>query len=851
MSGVIGPTGPASPIRFTDPANTTISGLTGPSEQPKVVLLAERVAREVIEITELEPYDGTFVGKRINPDGSITPYPERTLWWRQSVAQVPATIPALFAYLREARKRNVCTIRDAPANIERQPTRRQIAEIAGRGDHGFIDKPTRRIIHDIDGFKTNWRADPERAIREILSVLGEPWVSASCVWYFSASHGLEFNAHKRWTGNIVDGVVRTRLEFIGDRELSASEHRALTTIAGSRVPEIDPSLAHRVHINYIRRPHWVEYPDRDILGDIPTIGYVKGTRDTLAVPDDLAHTARWAKAQGHDTDIADHPDAETAVRNIGCENKVRPHVLAAVRLLLFANPCPKGVSLDDHAINITTKLQSMIAQHHAEITSNLVRSGRSQHVVDELLQHTNPSWARWLLNHGMALKRKTIRLGREERAEKPLQERWKIFVHTAWAVESAYCKATNPFDSNNPPVTLLPAPVGARKSTLMQAAAVQYVTEHPGKTVVILVPRHELSSEQIDALYREHPEDNYSAAIWRGRHAEDPDAPDPDHPKMCRRSEEATKVEQAILDVETTLCKRGRGEKAIKCPFYDTCAYQRQKPIKANIWFAAHECAVHEMPKTFGDVGWVMFDENPLDAFMFGVDINDQVTLELDTLRTPMPVDEAKFGTSYNVLLYGTLMEAREELYHTLDEFIVPAKFHPGVAVPRQSFSPFINELTHKGGITTIKWTGRHHARDAGAWTWRGIVEPDIRPNTPKEQLESKLQEVMFNATIKKEVVLWELIEAATPMDSGKTYGRIQIHRGKEGRLIRIGPPPIDIQLRRSGPQHSRFQRDRGGSRAGCSELRRVTYYGGTRSPASPVAARAPRAATPPRRRAA
>ena len=29
-------------------------------------------------------------------------------WWRQSVARVPATIPHLFAYLREARKRNIC-----------------------------------------------------------------------------------------------------------------------------------------------------------------------------------------------------------------------------------------------------------------------------------------------------------------------------------------------------------------------------------------------------------------------------------------------------------------------------------------------------------------------------------------------------------------------------------------------------------------------------------------------------------------------------------------------------------------------------------------------------------------------
>ena len=61
------------------------------------------------------------------------------------------------------------------------------------------------------------------------------------------------------------------------------------------------------------------------------------------------------------------------------------------------------------------------------------------------------------------------------------------------------------------------------------------------------------------------------------------------------------------------------------------CGYQRQKQIKANIWFAAHECMVHEMPKAFGDVGWVIIDESPLDAFMFGVDINDQVDARRST----------------------------------------------------------------------------------------------------------------------------------------------------------------------------------------------------------------------------
>ena len=49
------------------------AGGTGPDTT--IIPLAER-AQEVIEITELEPADGTFIGKQINVDGSITRYPK-------------------------------------------------------------------------------------------------------------------------------------------------------------------------------------------------------------------------------------------------------------------------------------------------------------------------------------------------------------------------------------------------------------------------------------------------------------------------------------------------------------------------------------------------------------------------------------------------------------------------------------------------------------------------------------------------------------------------------------------------------------------------------------------------------
>ena len=377
----------------------------------------ELEAVEVIEITELSPYDGAFIGKRITADNSIAQYPKVT-YWRQHVARCPATIVALFDYLRAARTRNVCLIRGAPANPLREKTRRQNAGVKERGDHGFTDEPTKLFFFDIDGVETKWRADPEGAIRRIVDRLGEPFASASFVWFFSATHGLERDEDKRWTGRISDGLVRVRLAFITERALNMGEAVALTRIAQARVDfKIDATISYTVQPNYIQRPLWDEHPDRDVLGDIQTIGRIKGDSEYLAVPADLAHKARWAKAQGHGSEIADHPDAVSAVRGIGSDGDVRSHLKAAVRHLLKANPPPDHVSYIDHAVTITGKLQGMVAQRSRRSATTSRRTGRQWGDVQRYLPDNMMDWACWLLERPGAFTRKTVRLAREERAE--------------------------------------------------------------------------------------------------------------------------------------------------------------------------------------------------------------------------------------------------------------------------------------------------------------------------------------------------------------------------------------------------------------------------------------------------
>ena len=241
------------------------------------------------------------------------------------------------------------------------------------------------------------------------------------------------------------------------------------------------------------------------------------------------------------------------MRGIGLDRSVRSHLRSAVVHLLKANPVPEVISFADHSSAIVKQLQGMVGRHHDEIVANLKPFGRSWSDVLQYLPGNMIDWAHWCLDHPAVLRRKTIRLVKEERAKADDQTtREAILARVERTIERACFEAIDPFEEfgheaeGTAPVELLVAPTGTFKSTLMRRAAVRFVTEHPDQSVVIFVPRHNLGNEQIRKLHEEHPTANFSAAIWRGRQALDPDGRDGE--KMCQR-EETQWVQDALLDV--------------------------------------------------------------------------------------------------------------------------------------------------------------------------------------------------------------------------------------------------------------------------------------------------------------
>jgi hypothetical protein len=148
---------------------------------------------------------------------------------------------------------------------------------------------------------------------------------------------------------------------------------------------------------------------------VPTIGWVKGKRDRLEVPEHLENNIRWTRAQGHGASIPNHSDAETAVRAIGSDGSLREHMKAAVVCLLRANPAPDVVSWLDHARTIADKLALMLEEHREEIEKTLSSHPRKRQWI-EIEDYLNgmDDWALWCLNRPDFLRRrkKTIKLGK-------------------------------------------------------------------------------------------------------------------------------------------------------------------------------------------------------------------------------------------------------------------------------------------------------------------------------------------------------------------------------------------------------------------------------------------------------
>ena len=125
------------------------------------------------------------------------------------------------------------------------------------------------------------------------------------------------------------------------------------------------------------------------------------------------------------------------------------------------------------------------------------------------------------------------------------------------------------------------------------------------------VPQHQLGEEIVLDMER----DGRTGRVYRGRDADDPEAPGE---KMCREHERAAAIFKALGSVERNAC-RSKGGKS-QCEFFDVCGYRKQRQATPQTWIVPHASLFHRRPRFIPQPAALVIDEAFYNAGLNGTD---------------------------------------------------------------------------------------------------------------------------------------------------------------------------------------------------------------------------------------
>ncbi len=152
---------------------------------------------------------------------------------------------------------------------------------------------------------------------------------------------------------------------------------------------------------------------------------------------------------------------------------------------------------------------------------------------------------------------------------------------------------------------------------------------------LVAVPTHKLGGE-VEELFTAA---GVLARVFRGRTADDPDAPDTGI-KMCLDIEAVELALQLGRPVSTSCCKGKHPDTGtiVVCPLFYDCAYQRQIRDTPEVWIGSHEL-LFSAPGGLGNVAGIVIDEGFWQAGIKGGGRG----LTLDDLGSPPPMGRNNF----------------------------------------------------------------------------------------------------------------------------------------------------------------------------------------------------------------
>jgi putative DNA primase/helicase len=315
---------------------------------------------------------------------------------------------------------------------------------------------------------------------------------------------------------------------------------------------------------------------------------------------------------------------------------------------------------------------------------------------------------------------------------------------------------------NDPVSTALSAPVhlvqldmGGGKSRQARSEAVQTIlgmrSRGDKRNIAIAVPTHTLGAEQA-RLFEELPAvqaAGLQVRIWRGREADNPDAPG--H-AMCRNPDLVREILALKLDVKKRACK--------VCPHRAACAYLRQEKLRGQLWLVAHQLLYERKPRALGKLAAVIVDENPIGASLWGHDRS--IALPLDVLDRVDLIQGQDGGLATDRLLY-----LRRLALDTMRAL-------PDRPLPRDAFQA--------AGFTVS------NTKEAHGLEWRTRMDVELKLGMTKAEQHEALAAARLNADLSRRAAMWRAVQALLspdgPTESG--WAALGIETDKHGKTTRV-----------------------------------------------------------------
>ncbi|WP_018259944.1 hypothetical protein [Methylobacterium sp. WSM2598] len=325
--------------------------------------------------------------------------------------------------------------------------------------------------------------------------------------------------------------------------------------------------------------------------------------------------------------------------------------------------------------------------------------------------------------------------------------------HVTREIRAALARAdgwrrADPQMRGDPPVTPIAVTTGVGKTSIAIREIAAHLRARIGagekpRAIMYFVPRHRLG----DHIAEDFAAEGISARVFRGREAEDPGQPataDAPAGTMCRKPDAVRlAIEMNVKSVEEACCRhKPKGKDAITCEFYETCAYQKQKKAKPQVWIVSHEYLFMAM-EMIKEVDLIVIDESFWEA---GLKVGDS-GIALDTLAEYLPLTKPKPGRVADDTLHNDVEPDRQAIARAMRE---QAEAHGAPSYLRL-------DILARHGFTEERLT------DALSREWELFEEfaPKLVPGMSPLAVEAAGKAVPHARTARRAISLWSALRAA------------------------------------------------------------------------------------------